>query len=201
MTGLVRRIRTGRGAQAGVTLVELLVYSVLLTIILLIVGSVLVRGLLTQRDVRAVSEATTTAQNVAQSVERGVRNAAAVGYSTSATGELLTVRTRVADTSTSAWYCQAWFVDTANGGTVYMLRRPASGAGPVLVEPSTPAALGEWTRLADEVSPFGSSTVFQLAGQTVSFDFRVAAGAQKPVGMSSHVTARTQGETGSTPCF
>lgn len=192
-----------RTDDAGFSLAELIVYSMILLVVLTMTGTLLVRSLTTQRDVRAVTSATDEAQLASRSVERGVRNAAAVGRLTSPAGEMLVVRTRVASPTVSSWRCQAWFVGDALGGGLYTRSVAASGAGtPAIAMPTSATDLAGWTKLATGVRPGATGgQVFTVSGRAVSYAFSVPAGAKPPVTITTQVTALPQGETGSTPCW
>jgi len=205
---LTRRLRVStRPADRGVTLVELLVYSALLVLVLTIVGSMLYRALVSQRDVRAVTEASNTAQLVASSVESGVRNAAAIKYTALAgADELLVARASFGSTVAPSWTCVGWFYD-ASEKVLYTRRVSPTGAPtPAITAPSTPANYATWVALADGVVPLTVGahvfTPAPIAAPTmVSVDMKVLAGTRKPTAMSSSFVSRPQGETGSAPCF
>jgi type II secretory pathway pseudopilin PulG len=217
---LRERLREG-GAERGMTLAELIVYSAILAIVLPIAGTVLHGAIVANRDAQAVTGATAGVQAVAVSVETGVRNAAKIQRSTYANGsgvpqsELLLVRTRIAEPGTT-WACQAWYYDGL-AKTVVTRRIPVPDAGataPVITRPATGAA--GWTELARDVEPrarYGTSAtyppVFTASSTTTSTStvakvqvgLRVAAGKRQPVDLFTSITSRPQGETGSTPCF
>lgn len=134
MTGRLERMRID---QRGITLVELLVYMVLATVVLSIVGGLLISSLTTQRTVRSAAEATTIGQLIVRSIDRGVRNASAVRVTDS--GRLLVARTTGA--AADSWVCRAWYIDAAGNGTVYMIDA-ASAAGI-----NTANAATSWVRL------------------------------------------------------
>lgn len=94
--------------QAGVTLVELLVYMMLAVVVLAIVGGILINSSAADRSVRDATRATNAGQLISLSVGRGVRNASAVWHSApDSTPELLMVRT-AGPLSPPNWSCQAW---------------------------------------------------------------------------------------------
>lgn len=207
MSRLVGRLRRADG-DAGITLVELLVYSVLSVVVITVVGSLLVRTLVSQRDVRSVTGATTAAQLVAASVEAGVRNAAAVRPPVTLEGadELLVARVAQVDAAgTPGWRCQGWFYD-ASESTLSTRTTPASAGSAAITAPTTAGHLATWTVLATGVDlapgvprAFTHEPGVPAAG--VRLDVEVAAGTRKPVRISTRVTQRPQGSTESAPCF
>ncbi len=191
-------------SDRGFTLVELIVYCALLAIVLPLVGTLLHRTLVTQRDVGAVTEASTTSQTVARSVGAGVRNASAISYTTpSSETELLVVRAQVGPAGTPSWMCQGWYYDGAHD-VLYAKRVPAAGAASPAITAPTAAQLATWTELARGVTPPGGR-VFTPTPSTdpteVTLRFMTAAGERKQALISTSFTKRPQGETGSDPCF
>ena len=65
-------------SDRGITLVELLVYMLLAIVVLTIVGSILINSFQAERQVRDAAQSNSTAQLVAESLGRGIRNASAV---------------------------------------------------------------------------------------------------------------------------
>lgn len=189
----------GRG-EDGFTLVELIISMLLTLVVLVIAGGVLVSGLSTQQKVKSVTTAATTAQQIAKSVQAGVRNASAVKVITDATAgtQLLLARVVGGDPASTAASCQAWYFTPASGGSVYTKRTsPASlitlpGAGPQ----------GVWTLLGSGVSPIAATgNVFTApAGSRVDLTFNVAADSQPYVKITT-TTYTPQTPTVSSPCF
>ena len=198
------------GDDRGLTLVELLVYSVLLVVALALVGALMQRTVESQRDVRSVAEAASSAQAAAASVETGVRSAAAMKYSPLAGGdEQLIVRTQTGPAGAPVWSCQAWFYD-ASDKTLYVKRVPSSGAAPAALQvPTTPGQFTTWTSLGVGISAWPSGAkAFVLNSTspptTVHLGIRVAAAKRQPVEISTSFTRRPQGsgqEGVGTPCF
>lgn len=194
-----------RQTDAGITLVELLIYSVLMLVVLTLVGTILYRALVSQRDVRDVTDASNAAQLVSASFERGVRNASKIAYTTSAGDELLAVRARVGSSTAPSWACEGWFYD-ASALTLYTKTVPAAGApNPAITAPVSTADYATWTTLARGLSPRAPSTaVFTPDGlpiATVDLNISVAAGQRRPVVIVTQATKRPQGSTESAPCF
>ncbi|WP_164983985.1 prepilin-type N-terminal cleavage/methylation domain-containing protein [Cellulomonas endophytica] len=220
-TGRRRGWRTRlAGRDRGVTLVELIVSMAILVVLLPLAGLLLESTLLSQRDTGDLTRAGDAAQTVAGSVEAGVRNASAFRVTyvrptpSSDPDELLVVRTRGTG---ATWRCEAWWYDAA-ADTVWTRRVPESaGAAAALTPPSSGIPAG-WTALARGVTPrarpvpSGSPTPTPAAGLTgpavltatsrgVELGFTVATGRGKPVVLSTAISKRPQGQTGSAPCF
>lgn len=181
----------------GFTLVELLVYIFLAVIVLTIVGSILINSLRAESQVRDAAQSNSTAQLVAESLGKGVRNASAIQVTTLSADSVL-LRTRSIDASaTGAWFCHAWL--WSNGE----LRTTRSAAA--IPTPDTAAAAG-WLLLATDVEPAGSAPVFALGAGERQLDVSLTVGvgegvpvlldsvmvAQQPIPTTGKVTA---------PCF
>ncbi|WP_150307837.1 hypothetical protein [Planctomonas psychrotolerans] len=199
-TDVRRAARNDRGEaryERGFTLVELLIYSMLSIVVLLIVGGILINSLRAEQLVRTSTDATSTGQLVSQSVTTGVRNASAIAWSEPAPGtELLLVRT-VGSGATETWSCQAWHF---GGGEVRTTRSTS------LIPTPTAAALSGWTLLVDGAAPSAGSPVFDLDAteRRVDLTVEVAAGTGKPVLIKTSALSRQPvSPTGaeSAPCF
>jgi type II secretory pathway pseudopilin PulG len=193
---------TPRGAQddpeAGITLVELLIYMLLSVIVLAVVGGVLVTGLRTQARVQTVTDATTTAQQIVSSIQSGVRNASAVTVISPPTAgsQMLIARVVGMDPASTAATCQAWYYTPTNGGAVYMKKTSSPISQPGSDPPSG------WSLLGVGVTPSsnGGSVFTAPAGLRVELTFNVAAVAQPYVAMLTTVYT-PQTTTVSAPCY
>ncbi|MDN4481675.1 PilW family protein [Demequina muriae] len=150
----------------GFTLVELIVYSVLLILIMGIAATLFIQMLTVQRDVTAMADANNTAQVTFAELERDLRNAGWANVSHS--GDLLVMRTRVATAGADNLdRCVGYYVDEAAGA----LRRTTSQAGTsAALAASSPGALSTatatWPVSRDGMSAVGSGRVFGPADQT-----------------------------------
>lgn len=182
----------------GVTLVELLIYIFLAVIVLAIVGSILINSFRAENQVRDAAESADTAQLIAESLGRGIRNASAIEVSAPAADSLL-VRTRSIDASAGgSWYCHAWIWS----GDELRTTRSTTAIS------STPdaATIAGWTLLATDVERVGGAPLFSLGADERSVDVRLMVGvgigvpvlidsvmvAQQPIPVTGKVTA---------PCF
>ncbi|MCY7289265.1 MAG: prepilin-type N-terminal cleavage/methylation domain-containing protein [Cryobacterium sp.] len=170
--------------DAGMTLVELLVYMVLAVVVLLIVGGLLINSLSSERTVRNATQASNTGQLVAQSVAQGVRNASALKIRTpSFGGELLTVRT-ASRTNPQTWSCQAWYF---GAGEVRTTKSTA------LIPTTTAASITNWTLLGTGIQNVLGGAVFSSAPamnpREVILNFDVSTVNGQPVRISSSSTS------------
>lgn len=196
MSRLLTRARDDR----GVTLVELMVYTVLMVVIIVIVGGILGAALRGQRDVAASASGSNSGQLVAQSISTGVRSATEITVkSVTTTTQMLIIRTP-GKASTASPVCQAWYFTTDNGGAVYSTTSASSIPTP------TAAQLASWTKLASGVqlstragAPTSILTADATPTRSVAFEWAMANGASKPIIISSTASTR-QTVTGSTSC-
>jgi prepilin-type N-terminal cleavage/methylation domain-containing protein len=184
--------------ESGFTLVELLISSALAVLFLTIAGSLLLSGLRTQETATSVTNATTSAQQIARSVQGGVRNATALSMTLGGDpgSELLLARVLGSGADSSTTHCQAWYYTTQNGGAVYT----ATSAGAIATPSGAPAS--GWTLLGTGVSPStASGPVFVAPSNSrVELTFKVAAAAH-PYVLINTTTFTQQSTTVSAPCF
>jgi hypothetical protein len=182
-------------AENGVTLVELLVYSVLLVTVLLIVGTIMIS---TQNIGLIVRESTTTAsaaQLAATSIETGVRNATAVKLTDIGDDQLLQVRTAGADPNNVVWRCQSWYFSDSAGTIRYL--SSASDAVPVASPIGEPT---NWGLLVNNVEPSSGSGIFTQSGNSITMDFHGTTADSAPVVIRTSVVPRTE-SLESASCF
>jgi prepilin-type N-terminal cleavage/methylation domain-containing protein len=179
--------------DSGFTLVELLISSALAVLILTIAGGLLLSGLRTQETATSVTDATTSAQQIARSVQSGVRNATALSMTADGAGsELLLARVLDSGNDSTAAHCQAWYYTTENGGTVYTTTSSAAIGAPS----------SGWTLLGSGVSPSadGGPVFLAPSNSRVELTFKVAAAAH-PYVLINTTTYTQQSTTVSAPCF
>ncbi|MBD9700374.1 prepilin-type N-terminal cleavage/methylation domain-containing protein [Flavimobilis sp. GY10621] len=170
MTAMIQRLRARhvRSGDAGLTLVELLVYMLLLGIVMTIILTMTVTTLRKQTEVTRISQANDTAQNIVNEVDLLVSNASA--FTVRSIGSDIVVLSQTRSTQDGAaefgvTRCAALYY-TADTRQVYVSRRFADPAGANQTPKpltSRPTFGPGWTRLAEGVSPGdGSSAVFAL---------------------------------------
>lgn len=180
-------LRHSRATEdSGLTLVELIVYSILLVTVLLIVGTILIS---TQNIGLVVRESTTTAsaaQLAATSIESGVRNASAVKLTDIGDDQLLQVRTAGADPDSVAWHCESWYYSESAGTIRFTMS--ASDAVAVASPSSEPT---NWGLLVSKVEPSSGSGIFTQSGNSITIDFHGTTEDSAPVVIRTSVALRT----------
>ncbi|OIQ85506.1 hypothetical protein GALL_326510 [mine drainage metagenome] len=143
------------------TLAELLVYSVLLLVVVAITGTMLVRGLLVQRDVGDLTSASNGGQVVLTSIEGALRNASTVATPSAFGGRLLIVKTRTGDdgAAASSWTCTGWLLDTTTQELLTV--SGASGPGSPTVGLTTGSDFSSWHAVLTGVTPTRKAGVDQ----------------------------------------
>lgn len=191
----VQRARV-ESREAGFTLIELLVYAAMAVVILALVSSFMISALRSQRDVRAVAEASTLGQLLATSVKQGVRNASGLQLTNGADGSILLMARTANPGAGLTWSCQAWYFDPVDGA-VYTTERSNETA--ITVPAGGPK--GSWTVLGDGISAVAGAAVFATRPSGIDMHFSVSAGASRePVRVQTSTVQRTPGLVGS-PCF
>ena len=184
--------------DAGLTLIELIVYIALLTIVLVIVGGFLINSMKTGRDVRVTTEASTSGQLISRSIQAGVRNASAIKLVIDSDGgELVVVRTSTTG-ATQGWVCQAWYYSPA---TKAMYTKRTDPASAITLPSGGPD--GMWTKLGSGVTPVtgsASGQVFEVSAWRVNLNLEVTAGDRSPILIQTAANTRTE-TSESAPCF
>jgi type II secretory pathway pseudopilin PulG len=148
--------------DSGFTLVELLVYSVLMIIVLGIAASLFIRLLVEQRDIKAMADANNEAQLAFKQLEMDVRNAD--WAQVDGNGALLVVRTRIATSASDfAPVCVGYYFDDEDQ-TLYRVQTVDSApTANALAAPDASAlkAIGEkWTPVVHSADSLGGNVVF-----------------------------------------
>lgn len=99
----VRRQRLPTGDEAGISLVEVIIYSALSALLLSVLGGLFFVGFTTQTEAAGRDAATGAAGVVSNSLQTGIRRASSI--SVSGSGTLL--KARVANGATG-WQCVSW---------------------------------------------------------------------------------------------
>ncbi len=140
-------------AEAGLTLVELIIAMMLALLALSAITTVLVLSWTTQRDVDSVNTATNRGQTMGATIERAVRNA--LEFDVSADGSQLRVRTSL----DGSLECQGFFL---TDGTARFSQSSAT-----LTDPST------WTPWQQGIARADGADYFTRSGDTVRYAFDV----------------------------
>jgi len=191
----ITRART-RHTDEGFTLPEVVMYSMLLTIVLAVAASIMISGSIAERTVRTVTGASTAAQLAADSIETGIRNSSAFVIVEPTAGTQMLAARVAQGQDLLVWACASWYWSpSVDDGSIWY-----KTSATAIAAPTSNADLSTWTRLVDEVTPSGGANVFTLSGDHLAFSFEKAAGNDPPVQVSSSSTSRAEIEE-STPCF
>ena len=189
-TRMPRLARRLRDESSGFTLIELVVASSLTVIIAIVIGSMLISTLGSEKTIRTTTQATSSGQLVAQSIDKGVRNATWIDL-TAASGEyFLTVRT-ASSTAVVTYRCQAWYITPA--GAAYVQSSPTKITKP------TGGNVAGWTLLTTGIHQAGTASVLSRTGREVTITFEVDAGEAQDVLIRTSALSR-QTSTESAPC-
>ena len=191
MTPIARRLRSAASRDEGLSMAELLVYSVLLGGVLLLVGSLLINSLRTERTVTTVVDATTAAQLATRSIDGAIRNSSGFVLTPVApSDQVLLARVSNED---GVYRCVAWYYSDSEG----TIRTTSSATKILPVSWSTADKRKSWTLLAEGVQPAAGKAstdpILAVSGVTssmVKLDFRVLAGDNPPATISSSVAVR-----------
>lgn len=180
--------------ERGFTLVELLVYMMLMVLVLAVAGGLLSSTLMQSATVRTVDESSTAAQLAADSIESGIRNSSDFSLTSTVGDDQMIVARVASNDATLTWSCVAWYY-SATEGSLRMLRSDAAIAAP------TSAQLASWALLANGVEPISGSAIFSTtAGRRLVIAFNGLAGDHPPVAITTSAFGRA-GATGSVSCF
>ncbi|WP_127475543.1 type IV pilus modification PilV family protein [Microbacterium sulfonylureivorans] len=167
--------------DAGVSLIELIVYVLLASIVVLTTAMILINSWNTQKDVTSVSEATNRGQSMGSTIERAMRNA--LDFEVSPDQQELRVRTSL----TGSQQCQAFYLATGTS-------RLAQSSG---LLPSTTTS---WTVWNTGVKKNGATPFFVATGQHLVYTFDIETDSA-PVRFSGEVSTRSTPTGVSSPCW
>lgn len=149
-----------RGDEAGMSLVELIIYGAITALLLSVLATLFASSLSAEAQTRDRDTATGRAQVVMSSLQSSIRNASDMRVD----GNV--VRAVVA-TGTSGWSCEAWALQ----GDRLLYRTSSSAIG-------LPDASGTgWSTLASGVSAAKSGSAFSMSGRTLGVSLTVKTGA------------------------
>ena len=169
-----------RRDDAGISLIEVIVYVLLTGIVLIATSMILINSINTQRDVTSVSEATNRGQSMGSTIERAMRNALAFEVTTE--NEL-----RVRTSLSGSQQCQAFYLAA---GTARLAQ--ASGA--------LPAASSSWTVWNTGVRQNGTTPFFVQDGSTVIYTFDIETDSA-PVRFAGEASIRSTTSGVTSPCW
>lgn len=180
--------------DTGMTLIELMVACLILSVVLLAAGSIVIGILTTQQTVAAVTRTATEAQAAATQIATGVRNASDLRLSTpTGTDQLLVVRT-ASNRATLTWNCRAWYYSASDGAIRTTVTTGARIASPTAVQ------LASWTVLVTDVEPRAGTGIFSLVPNGVDIAYAAQIDDGDPVVIETTAVKRSGvAEVGS--CF
>ena len=191
---MIRATNAKLDDQAGLGLVELMIYMALMLVALSAVAGLFIGMFNVNNEVTGSVASAGQAQVTANSVESGIRNATAVSVQTvGATAQLVMARTAT-QTANSSFVCQAWYFDSASGGSIRFKQSQTAIAVP------DAATLQTWTLLIDGVQAPQASPVFRLVGRRLDLNFTATKAKQTPVVINTSASVRAE-TWESTPCF
>lgn len=180
--------------QSGLGLVELMIYMALMLVALGAVAGLLIGMFNVNNEVTGSVNSAGQAQVAANSVESGVRNATAVSVQTiGSTAQMVLARTAT-QTANSSFVCQAWYFDSANGGSIRFRQSQTAIAIP------DAATLQTWSLLIDGVQAPQATPVFRLVGRRLDLNFTATKAKQTPVVINTSASVRAE-TWESAPCF
>lgn len=191
--GLRARLRR----DDGTSLVELLVYLIVMAILVTLIASTFIQGRGVQGDQQSLADASNEAQLAAASIERPIRNAASIQVdSTAHAGDLLVVKSRVGEPNDApgSWRCYAWYYDSGTR-TIYTTT-DAPGTSSVTAGIVGAPDVSAWRPLITEVDKVPGHAVFRTTGVGGGITMRFDVSSQRqgaPVRIDSTVIPRLQG--------
>lgn len=181
----------------GFTLVELIVSSMLFSLVTLVAGGIFVGTLSAQQSVSAVTTSTTDAQLAGTSIDQGIRNSTGFDLTSADGGADQLLVAHVAGSGTVLeWTCRAWYYDSSGGGSI----RTTTAANGTHIAAPPASALATWTLLADGVEPVTGTTILSEAGATLSVAFHSTATGNQPIEIA-FASSPLGGVTGDASCY
>ncbi len=185
--------RVDATAERGFTLVELLIYGLLLLVVLGVVGGMLISTQAVGTQVRESTETTSQAQLAAESVTAGIRNASAFQVADLADDQV--VMARVAGGGEPiTWRCMAWYYSDADQA-IYQHQSTSPFA-----QPTSAADVAGWQLLASGIVPTSLPGVFKRVNNQLEVAFEGRSPGSSAVTVSSSAAVRAQ-VWEAAPCF
>ena len=154
--------------ERGMTLVELLVYVILLAVVLGLVATFFIRSIAVQKTVITTGQANNTAQVAFSELSRAVRNAGPSGVK--ADGNLLVLFTGGGPEESTSWKCRAWYyvapVAPQTSGRLYSTTKPKDTKIVPVASSFAAGTPSGWTLAIDGVVPTNATTSIFSGGTT-----------------------------------
>jgi Tfp pilus assembly protein PilW len=164
----------------GVSMIELIVYVLISSVLVLATSAILVNSWTTQRNVTDVTQATNRGQIISSTVERAMRNA--IAFDVSVDGSTLLVHTSLP----GSLACQGFSL--------------ATGESRMSLSASALGSSSTWSVWQAGVSQRGSTPFISETGSTVTYTFDITT-TSAPVRFSGQVSARSAATGVSAPCW
>lgn len=164
----------------GLSLIELIVYILVASILLIATSVILANSWTTQRNVTDVTEATNRGQVITSTVERAMRNA--IAFDVSVDGTTLVVHTSLE----GGLACQGFLL--------------TAGESRMSLSASALGLTSTWPVWQPGVAQRGSSPFFSETGTTVAYTFDISTTAA-PVRFAGQAAARSAATGVSAPCW
>ncbi|MDR7190286.1 Tfp pilus assembly protein PilW [Microbacterium sp. BE35] len=182
MSTIESRETSAISGDAGLSLIELIIYILLSSLLLSAMAVVLVNSWSTQKDVASVTQATNRGQVIGSAIERAMRNALDFDVD-DATGTELRVRTSLGGNLA----CQAFLLKDGDARFT-----TSSGALPTLAS--------DWARWENGIAQYASTPFFVENGDVVTYTFDIETDSA-PVRFSGEAAARSTATGVSSPCW
>lgn len=186
--------RRGRSTDEGFTLVELIVSGALLSIAILVVGSMMMSLFSTERTVSGLTQGADQAQLTATSIDERVSQASSFSLTDVGDDQFLVARVAGRGDDLS-WECFAWYYSAADGGSI---RYTVAPDGTAMTIP-TSSQLATWPTLIEGVAAPDGDPVFEIAGPRLTIAFDADAGNAAPVAIRL-TSVRLEGVTEEETC-
>jgi type II secretory pathway pseudopilin PulG len=185
-------LSTSKKDQQGFSLIELIVYTLISSMLLTVVASVFISLYSVQEDVLQSGKSAGELQLVAASINYGVRNSTAVSLSETAAGQLLLAET-LTGADEAGTVCQAWWFD-GEGMSMY------ASSGPTRESLPTTSSTSGWMLLSDSIDALEEAPLFAQIGNTVEFSMKSTNAQGIVTEIRSRISGRGQYSESST-CF
>lgn len=180
----------------GFTLVEMIVASMLFSLVFLLISGVVITTITTQQTVTSVTTSTTDAQLVATTLDTRIRNSSEFQVTDVGTSDQLLVARVAGSGATMTWSCYGWYYSAADGGSI---RMTSTAAGTKITTPSS-SQLASWTLLLDGVTPRSGSHIFTATGTQLAVAFNSTVDDNLPIAID-FTTARITGVSEVLACY
>lgn len=186
------RLRLPLRSDAGFTLIELSVVTILFALVTVTVGGILIGATTAERTVRSVASATNAGQLVARTFEETASNAVAPLADPQGSGDQYLKIQMVGKAAAITYQCVAFYYSATDKTIRYT-------TSPTAIGTPTAASQKSWQLLASGVAKQGSTAIFARTGSTYKLTFTVDAGDQDPVAFATTATSRSTA-TGTLTC-